>query len=60
MIGGLGWLTFLYPPLGNQLFLYVVLVALVGSLAQILWLLIKGINVEKWNEKAAALQSSNI
>jgi hypothetical protein len=60
VIGGLGWLTFLYPPLGNQLFIYVVLVALVGSLAQILWLLIKGVNVEKWNEKANLLSSSNI
>jgi hypothetical protein len=60
VIGGLGWMTFLYPPLGNQLFLSVVLVALVGSLAQILWLLIKGVNVEKWNEKANLLSSSNI
>jgi len=57
VIGGLGWLTFLYPPLGNQLFLYILLVALLGSISQILWLLIKGINIEKWNEKAAALES---
>lgn len=28
MLGGWGWLTFIYPPLGNQLFLYSLLVAL--------------------------------
>ena len=54
MMGGLGWLTFLYPPLGNQLSLYVLLVALIGSASQILWLLIKGVNVERWQDRALA------
>lgn len=52
MVGGLGWLTFIYPPLGNQLFSYIVLVALLGSVTQILWLLIKGVNVEQWKRLA--------
>ncbi len=52
MVGGLGWLTFIYPPLGNQLFPYIVLVALLGSVTQILWLLIKGVNVEQWKRLA--------
>jgi len=59
MLGGLGWLTFLYPPLGNQVILYVLLLALVGSVAEILWLLIKGVNVKKWNE-ANRLQQVSI
>lgn len=50
MAGGLGWLTFIYPPLGNQLFIYVLLLGLVGSASQIAWLLAKGVNVENWNE----------
>jgi hypothetical protein len=57
MVAGLGWLTFLYPPLGNQLFMVVLLLGLIGSVSQILWLLIKGVNVEKWNE-ASRLQSA--
>jgi hypothetical protein len=52
MMGGLGWLTFLYPPLGNQLFPYILPVALIGSVSQILWLLIKGVNVEQWEKRA--------
>ncbi len=52
MAGGLGWLTSLYPPLGNQVFIYVLLLGLVGSAAQIVWLLAKGVNVEQWNESS--------
>jgi hypothetical protein len=52
MTGGLGWLTFLYPPLGHQLFLYILLIALLGSASQILWLLFKGVNVERWEKLA--------
>jgi hypothetical protein len=50
MVAGLGWLTFLYPPLGNQLFMVVLLLGLIGSLSMIVWLLARGVNVEKWNE----------
>jgi len=52
MLGGLGWLTFVYPPLGNQLSLYVLLLALAGSLSQIGWLLARGVNVEQWKKRA--------
>lgn len=54
MLGGLGWLTFLYPSLGNQLFPYIILIALIGSVSSILWLLIKGVNVEQWRQRAIA------
>jgi uncharacterized protein DUF4386 len=52
MLGGLGWLTFIYPPLGNQLFLYILLLGLVGSASQIVWLLAKGVNVGQWQKRA--------
>jgi len=57
MLAGLGWLTFISPSLGNQLFMYVLLLGLVGSVSIILWLLIKGVNLEKWNE-AGRLQNA--
>lgn len=52
MLGGLGWLTFLYPPLGNQLLSYILFVALIGSVSQILWLLFKGVDVDQWKKSA--------
>jgi hypothetical protein len=55
ILGGIGWLAFAYPPLGHQLFPYILAVGLAGSAAEILWLLIRGVNVEEWNRRAAAM-----
>src|ERR1051325_11329176 len=55
MLGGLGWLTFLYPPLGNQLFLYILLIGLIGAGSLILWLLLKGVNVQRWQQQVQQL-----
>jgi hypothetical protein len=52
MLGGLGWLTFLYPTFGNQFFPYIMVIAVIGSIMHILWLLIKGVNVEQWKKRA--------
>ena len=52
MLGGLGWVTFLYPPLGNQMFPYILLVGLLGSASLILWLLVRGVNAQVWKERA--------
>ena len=52
IMGGLGWLSYLYPPLGYQLFPYIMTIAIIGSLSQILWLLIKGVNTDKWKRLA--------
>lgn len=54
LLGGVGWLTFLYPPLGYRAFSYVALVALVGSLALIGWLLVIGVDERRWFEQNAA------
>ena len=54
MADGLGWLTFLYPPLGYHLFLYLAAFALLGSAAMIFWLIVFGVNEERWRQLAAA------
>jgi hypothetical protein len=54
MLGGLGWLTFLYPPLGYSVFLYVAVFALLGSTAMIFWLIVFGVNEERWERANAA------
>ena len=58
MIGGLGWLTWLWPPLGSQAFIGVALFALVGVVATAGWLLIRGVDDAKWKERAALAESS--
>lgn len=48
MVAGAGWLTFLSPTLGYTVFNVVALIALVGSVATIGWLLVKGVDDTRW------------
>jgi len=58
IIGGFGWLTFLSPPLGMRVFIYVAVYALLGLLATIVWLLTVGVDDERWRQRAAQAASS--
>ena len=50
-LAGLGWLTFLYPPLANSLSPYVLVLGFLAELLLMLWLLVKGVNVQRWKEQ---------
>ena len=54
VLAGFGWLTFLFPPLANSLTPYNMIPGGVGELSLTLWLLIKGVNVQRWDEQASA------
>ena len=54
VLGGLGWLTFLYQPLGYHLFPYIAALGLLGAASLILWLLVFGVNEQRWKEQASA------
>ena len=60
VIAGMGWLTFLYPPLGYHWFLYLAAFGLLGAIALIFWLLVFGVNEEKWKEQATAAALTGI
>ena len=51
---GLGWLTFLSPPLANYLSPYILVLGFLAELALMLWLLVMGVNVQRWKKQASA------
>jgi hypothetical protein len=57
-LAGLGWLTFLWPPLANHLLIYVEVLGFLAELVLMLWLLLMGVNAERWNEQAGAAGTS--
>ena len=58
MICGLGWLTFLWPPLGSQAFVGVALLAIVATIVTCGWLFVRGVDDEKWRARAALAATS--
>jgi hypothetical protein len=56
-LAGLGYLTFLWPPLGDRLFVpYILVPALLGEGSLTLWLIVMSVNAERWARRATAEQ----
>lgn len=53
-LSGVGWLTFLSPVLARQFLPPIEIVGILAEAALMLWLLVKGVNVERWKEKTSA------
>jgi len=53
-IAGLGWLTYLSLPLVNYLSPYNLAFALLAEGLVMLWLLVMGLNIQRWKEQASA------
>jgi hypothetical protein len=58
MVGGVGWLTYLWPPLGSQAFRFVALFAVAGVILTTGWLLVRGIDNARWRARAALAGAS--
>ena len=56
-IGGLGWLTFVSPQLAEYLSPYNFAPGIVGEGALTFWLLVAGVNEQRWKEQATAAGS---
>jgi hypothetical protein len=54
VLAGMGWLTFLSPPLANDLLPYTLILGFLAELALMLWLLVMGVNVARWKQPTRA------
>jgi len=54
-IDGLGFVTYLYPPLAYHLFMpYLAVASALGEIPLELWLIVMGVNAQRWKEQASA------
>ena len=54
-IDGLGFVTYLYPPLAYHLFIpYLAAASALGEIPLELWLIVIGVNAQRWKEQATA------
>jgi hypothetical protein len=52
-LAGLGWLTFLSPPLANQLLTPLEVLGIAAEASLMVWLLAMGVNAQRWTAWAA-------
>jgi hypothetical protein len=52
VIAGLGWVTYLSPVLAHEESPYNLASGLLGEGLVMLWLLVMGVNAERWREQA--------
>jgi hypothetical protein len=55
-LSGLSWLTVLSPELLKHMSTYIEIIGVVAEGSLMLWLLVMGVNVQRWNEQAAMIQ----
>jgi hypothetical protein len=55
VVGGLGWLLYLYEPLAHRLESWIVGAGVIGALVMVLWFLVKGVDEQRWKEQARGL-----
>jgi Domain of unknown function (DUF4386) len=57
-IDGLGWAMYVYPPLAFHLFPFIAGASALAEFPLQLWLLVMGVNSQRWNEQARAAEES--
>jgi hypothetical protein len=55
-ISGLGWVTYLSPPLAKYLWPYIAAASALGEIPLEFWLIVMGVNAQRWKEQASAAE----
>jgi hypothetical protein len=55
---GLGWMLYIYPPLAYHLFPIIATASALAEFPLQLWLIVFGVNSQRWNEQASAANES--
>src|SRR5271169_1948800 len=58
-IAGLGWLAFLLPAVPHYLSIAIEVLGFLAELSLCLWLLVMGVNVERWKQQGIAAKASD-
>jgi hypothetical protein len=53
-IDGVGWMTYVVPPFANHIFLLIAVASGTTEIPPQLWLIIMGVNPERWRQQASA------
>ena len=57
-VAGVGWLTFLIPPLAALLITETEVVGFAAEASLMLWLIVMGVNDQRWEQRAAEARAS--
>jgi hypothetical protein len=52
-LAGLGWLAFLFPTVAHSLTLYIEVLGIFAEASLMLWLVVMGVNVQRWKEQSS-------
>jgi hypothetical protein len=53
VLAGVGWLAFLVPAVARYLTVYIEGLGILAEASLMLWLIVKGVNLQRWNERTA-------
>jgi hypothetical protein len=56
-LAGVGWLIFLFPSLPKPLSMGIMGLGILAEAALMLWLLVKGVHVQRWQEQGSVVRS---
>jgi len=57
-LAGVGWLAFLIPAVALRFAIYIEGLGIFAEAALMLWLIVKGVNVQRWHQQAISARST--